>query len=124
MVREENSWFYYKKILSWVMYVSIVIIGTIVLYHSVNYFFTKTFESHGIQYETYTGSYTSEPGIEVSPIDKKKWAKKSVDSGWKLQMLNTGYIHYVVAITIAFTLIIAIVGGLIIFRKQTKHPYR
>jgi hypothetical protein len=124
MIRERNNWFYYKKILSWIMYVSITIIGTVILYYSVDYFFTKTFESRGVQYETYKGSYTSEPGTDVGPIDKKKWEKKSGDKGWNLQMLNTGYIHYVVALTIAFTLIIAIVGGVIVFRSQTKHPHR
>jgi len=124
MIREENNWFYYKKILSWIMYLTITLIGTFFLYSSVEYFFTKTFESRGIQYESYKGSYTSEPGTEAGPIDKEKWKKKSVDRGWNLQMFNTGYIHYIVALTIAFTLIIAIVGGIIVFRNQTKHTHR
>lgn len=124
MIREENNWFYYKKVLKWILYVSITIVGVFFLYFSIEYFFKRTFESRGVQFETHKMTYTSEPGFEAGPIDKSKWKNKSVDRGWNLQLLNHGYIHYVVALTIAFTLMIAIIGGIIVFRTQTKHPHR
>ena len=39
MIREDNNWFYYKKILSWIVYIGITIVGIFLLYFIVEYFF-------------------------------------------------------------------------------------
>ncbi len=124
MIKEENNWFYYKKVLSWIMYLSITVLGIILLYFIVEYFFEKTFESRGIQYETYTGGYTSEPGTDPGPVDKSKWQKKSIDRSWSVPIFSQGFVHPLVALTIASIIVIAIIGGIIVFRAQTKNPHR
>lgn len=124
MIREDNNWFYYKKILSWTIYGITAVIGVFTIYFIVEYFFEKTFESRGVQYVTYQGGYTSEPGSDPGPVDKSKWQKKSVDRSWNVPVFNQGVIHPLVAVTIASIIVIAIIGGIIVFRSQTKNPHR
>lgn len=124
MVNENNNWFYYKKVLSWMMYIILTLAGIATLYFSIEYFFDKTFTPKGIQYESYAGGYTSEPGTDPGLVDKDKWKKKSVDRSWNVPLFNQGFVHPLVALTIATIMAIAIIGGIIVFRTQTKHPHR
>lgn len=124
MIKVNNNWFYYKKVLQWFFYVSLTIVGIFLLYLAIEYFFEKTFASRGVKYESYQGVYTSEPGTEAGPIDKSKWKRESVDRGWSVPVFIHGYIHPLVAFTISFIIAIAIIGGIIVFRSQTKHTRR
>ncbi|MBI9030595.1 hypothetical protein JEZ13_01135 [bacterium] len=124
MLNENNNWFYYKKILSWIVYALLALFGTYIVYFIVEYFFVETFESRGEQYISYQSTYTSEPGSDPGLVDKKKWEKQSVDKGWNISTFYTGFVHPLVAVTIASIIIVAIIGGIVVFRHQMKHPYR
>ena len=124
MINDNNNWFYYKKILKWIVYGIIAVVGIFSIYFIIEYFFQKTFERREVMYQTYRGTYTSEPGAEAGPIDKSKWQKKSVDKSWSVPIFDQGVVHPLVAVTIATIIVIAIIGGIIVFRSQTKHPHR
>lgn len=124
MIKENNNWFYYKKILTFVLYCSIAVLGVIMIYYSVEYFFNQTFTSKGVQYETYRSGYTTEPGTDPVLVDKNKWKKQTVDRSWNVPMFNAGFVHPLVALTIASIIVVAIIGGIVVLRSQTKHPHR
>jgi len=124
MIRDNNDWFYYKKIISWFLYAVLTIVGTVAIYYSIDYIFRETFETRRDPYLSHQVIYTSEPGTDPGPVDKSKWKNQSTDKGWNVPVFYKGVIHPLVALTIAAIIVVAIIGGVVVFRSQSKSPHR
>lgn len=121
MIKNINGWIFYKKMLQWLLYAVITFAAVTVLYFTVEYFFEQTVMLKVSQYHTHQTQYTSDPGQEVTPMDKNKWKKNnSVDRGWDVPYFIQGYVHPLVTITISLIIVIAIIGGIVVFRNQHK----
>ncbi|OQY36691.1 MAG: hypothetical protein B6226_06150 [Candidatus Cloacimonetes bacterium 4572_65] len=117
-----KDWFFYKKIIHLSIYTVLGIIGLYFIYNMVDYFFMTTFQETRLQYSDQKVLYTSEAGSDPGAIDKNKWKKPHGDKGWNAPILSDKYVHPLVALSIAMILVIAIIGGIVVFRQTSKLP--
>ena len=117
----DHKWFFYRKLLTWILYLVGAILGIFLMYQIVGWFFDTTFERTSSKYESYKSQYTATPDSDPTLVDRNKWKKEKEDQSWNSDLLTKGLVHPIVAMTIAFILAIAIVGGIVVFRYSAKH---
>ncbi len=117
----QHKYFFYRKVFSWALYITGGVAALFLIYLIVNSFFEYTFDSSKTNYESFKMQYTSTPGSDPTLVDKNKWKKDKKDTSWNSPIFYKDFVHPLVAFTIAFVLVIAIIGGIVVLRHTQKN---